>query len=99
MDIDNASEHVTEQVPNPCTRVQSLLYSIEGCTNPNICARVAVVSNEANVMLADFVLVVDHLLPACPVAAKVSKKRKNSQISGLEGNFKVGTGPKTGVEL
>ena len=41
LDIKNASEHVTKQVPNTRTRVQSLIYSIEGCTDPNICARVA----------------------------------------------------------
>ena len=54
-------------------------------------------SNEANGMLADFELAVDHLLPSCPIAAKVAKKRKNDQISGLGGNFKASTGPKTGV--
>ena len=54
VDIENASEHVTEQVPNPRTQVQSLLNSIDGCTNPNICARVAAVSNEFNGMQADF---------------------------------------------
>ena len=56
-------------------------------------------SNEANGMQADLELAVAHLLPACPVASKVSKKRKNAQISVLGGNFKAGTGPKTGVEL
>ena len=50
-------------------------------------------------MLADIELAVVHLLPACPVATKVAKKRKNAQISGLGGNFKAGTGPNTGVEL
>ena len=30
---------------------------------------------------------------------KVAKRHKNSQISGLGGNFKESTGPKTGVEL
>ena len=79
--------------------MQSLLDSIKGCTDPNICARVTAVSNEANRMQADFELAVAHLLPACPVASKVSKKRKNAQISVLGGNFKAGTGPKTGVEL
>ena len=53
VDIENASEHMTEQVPNPRTRVQILLGSIEGCTDPNICARVAAVSNESNGMQAD----------------------------------------------
>ena len=54
VDIDNTSEHVTGQVPNPRTRVQSILNSIEGCTGPNICARFAAVSNEVNGMQADF---------------------------------------------
>ena len=99
MDSNNASEHVTEQVKNPRTRVQSLLNSIEGFTDPKICARVAAVSNDANGMQADLEWAVFYLLPTCPVAAKVSKKRKNYQISGLGGNFKAGTGPYTSVEL
>ena len=99
MDIENAYEHVTEQVPNPRIRVQILLDSIEGCTNPNICARVATVSNEANVMQADFELAVAHIPPACTVTAKVNKKQKNAQIYGLGGNFKACNGPKTGAEL
>ena len=99
VDIENASEHVTEQVPNPCTRVKRLLGSIEGCTDPKICARVSVMSTEANGMQADFELAVSCLLTACPVAAKISKKRNNDQISGLGGKFKAGTVPKTGVEL
>ena len=78
VDIENESEHVTEQVPNPRTQVQSLLDLIEGCTDPNICARVAAVSNEANGMQSDFELAVAHLLPACHVAAKAPKKRKNA---------------------
>ena len=50
-------------------------------------------------MLADFEKAVAHLLPACPFAAKVAKKRKNANISGLGGNSKAGTVPMTGVEL
>ena len=50
-------------------------------------------------MQADFELAVAHLLPECPVAAKVSDKLKNAQISGLGGNLKAGTVPNTGVEL
>ena len=99
VDIENASEQITEQIPNARTRVQSLLDSVEGCTDTNICARVADISNEASGMLADFEKAVAHLLPACPVAAKLSKRRKNANIYGLGGNFKAGTGPKTGVEL
>ena len=99
VDIKNASEHVTEQVPNPRTRVQSPLNSIEGCTNPNIFAIVAAVSSDANGMQDDLERAVYHLFPTCSVAAKVAKKRENSQIFGLGGNFKAGTGPYTGVEL
>ena len=50
-------------------------------------------------MLADFEKAVAHLLPACPVAAKVAKKRKNVNISGLGVSLNAITGPKTGVEL
>jgi hypothetical protein len=99
VDIENAAEHIKEQIPEPRTRVQSLLDSIEGCKDPNVCARVAAISNETNGMLDDFEAAVAHLIPVCPVAAKVGKKRKNAQVSGLGGNLKAGTGPKTGVEL
>ena len=50
-------------------------------------------------MLNSFEYYVAHLLPACPVAAKVFKKCKGAQISGIGGGLKGGTGPKTGVEL
>ena len=52
-------------------------------------------------MLDDFEKAVAHLIPVCPVAAKVGKKRKNANVSGVGGNvnLKPGTGPKTGVEL
>ena len=99
VDIENASKHLTEQVKNPRKRIQSLLDSIEGCTNPKICARFAVVSNEANGMKSDFELAVAHFLNGCLVADKVAKKQKNAQISGLVGKFKAGAGPKTVVEL
>ena len=99
VDIENASEHITEQIPNARTRVQILLDSVEGCTDPKNCARVAAISNEASGILADFEKAVAHLLPACPVAVKVAKKIKNASISRLGGNFKAGTFPKTGVEL
>ena len=45
VDMENESENVTGQVPNPRTRVQILLDSIEGCTDPKICSRVAVVDH------------------------------------------------------
>ena len=101
VDIENAAEHIKEQIPAPRTRVQSLLDSIEGCKDPNVCARVAAISNEANGMLDNFEKAVAHLIPVCPVAAKVGKKRKNANVSGVGGNvnLKPGTGPKTGVEL
>jgi hypothetical protein len=39
----------------------------------------------------------EHLLPADPVANKLSKKRKNVHVSGVTSLKKVG--PMTGVEL
>ena len=42
--------------------------------------------------------VLKMLLPAS-VSAKVFKKRKDAQISGICGGLKVSTGTKTGVEL
>ena len=50
-------------------------------------------------MQADLELAVSHFLPACPDNVKVPKKQENAQISGLGGNFKAGTVPKTGVEV
>ena len=91
--------HSTEQIPNPRTRVQSLLDSIEGCTDPKVCTRVAAISNETNNMLDDFEAAVAHLIPVCPVASKFGNKPKNVCISGVGGNIKSGTGPKTGVEI
>ena len=64
VDIENASEHITEQIHNARTRVQSLLGSVEGCTDPKICARVAAISNKASGMLAGFEKTVAHILPA-----------------------------------
>ena len=72
---------------------------MDGWTDPKGCARLAAISNEALGMLNSFEDAVPQLLPACPVAAKVYKKRKGTHISGIGGGLKGGTGPKTGVEL
>ena len=56
----------------------------------------AAISNGALGMLNSFEDAVSHLLPACPIAAKVFKKRKGD---GIGGGMKGGTGPKTGVKL
>ena len=98
-DWETASLHVPDQVPIERTTVQSLLDSMDGCNYPKVCARLAVISNESLGMLNSFEYAVAHLLPALPVAAKVFKKSKGAQISGIGGSLKVGTGPKTGVEL
>ena len=72
---------------------------MDGCTGPKLCARLAAISNEALGMLNSFEDAVAHLLQACPIAAKVFKKRKGAQISGICGGLKGGTGPKVGVKL
>ena len=61
---------------------------MDGCTDPKVCARLAAISNEALGMLNSFEVAVAHLLTLCPVAAKVSKKRKGAQISGIGGGLK-----------
>ena len=99
VDIENAAQHIKEQIPDPRTRVQSLIDSIEGCTDAKVCARVAAISNETNGMLDDFEKAVTHLIPVCPVAAKVGKKRNRVTIAGVEGNSISKKEPKTGVEL
>ena len=50
-------------------------------------------------MLNRFEDAVAQLLQECHVVAKVFKKRKGTQISGIGGGLKGGTGPKMGVEL
>ena len=72
---------------------------MDGCTDPKVCARLAAISDEALGMLNSFEDALSHLIPACPVAAKVFKKRKGAQIYGIGGGMKCGTGPKTGVKL
>ena len=99
VDWETASLHVPDQVPIKRTRVQSLPDSMDGCTDPKVCARLAAISNEALGMLNSFEYAVANILQACPVAAKVFKKRKGAKISGIGGGLKGGTGSKTGVKL
>ena len=63
-----------DQDPIELKRVQSLLESMDGCTDTKVCARLAAISNEALGMLNSFEDAVAHLLLVCPVAAKVFKK-------------------------
>ena len=49
--------------------------------------------------MTNFENAVTYLLPACPVAAKLNKKRKSGTIVSVGGNHKSSTGPDTGVEL
>ena len=53
VDIVHAALHIQEQIPDSRTRVQSLIDSIEGCTDLNVCAWVTAMSNETNNMLDD----------------------------------------------
>ena len=46
VDWETASLHVPDQVPIKGTRVQSLIDSMDGCTDPKVCARLAAISNE-----------------------------------------------------
>ena len=87
VDWETASLHVTDQVPIEQTRVQSLLDSMDGCTDPKVCARLADISNEALGMLNSFEDAVAHLLPSCPVASKVFKKGNSAQISCISGSI------------
>ena len=72
---------------------------MDGCTDIKVCARLATISNEALGMHNSFEDAVSHLLPVWPVAAKVYKKHRRAQISGICGGLKGDTGPKTGFEL
>ena len=92
-------QHVPDQVSIERTIVQSLLDSMDGCTDPKVCARLAAISDEALGMINSFEYAVAHLLPSFPVAAKFFMNPKGAQISGIGGGLKGGTGPKTGVEL
>ena len=97
VEIETAVQYVPYQVPLPSTRVTNLLNSIETCVDPNIAARRAAITIEANNMWNNWEKAVEHLLPADPVANKIGKKRKNAHVSGVTSLKKVG--PKTGVEL
>ena len=99
VDWETASLQVLDQVPIERTIVQSLLGSMDSCTDPKVCASLTAISNEALGMLNNFEDADAHLLPACPIAAKVFKKRKGAQISGIGGGLKYGTGPNTGVKI
>ena len=72
---------------------------MDGCNDPKVCASLVAISNEYLGMLNSFEYSVTHLLPSCPVAAKVFKKRKGAHISVIGGGLKGGTGPKTGVKI
>ena len=98
MELETAAQYMPHQVPLPTTRVQSLLDSIDDCQDPNIAARRAAITIEHNRMHDDWEAAVAHLLPACPVAAKLHKKRKNAEVSGVGGALDR-VGPKTGVEF
>ena len=99
VDWETAAQHVPDQVPEARSRVKSLLDSMENCQDGKVAARVAYVSDERNGMMTNFENAATYLLPACPVAAKLSKKRKTVTIESVGGNLKSGTGPDTGVEL
>ena len=64
VDWEKASLHVPEQVTIERTIFQSLLDSMDGCTNSKVCARLAAISNEALGMLNIFEYAVAHLLPS-----------------------------------
>ena len=84
VECETAAKYIPDQVPNPETRVQNLLTSIEGCTDPKIAAASTAVRLEQNSMLNDWEKAITHLFPACLVATKARKKRKNVNISPLQ---------------
>ena len=99
VDWETSAQHVPDQVPEAQTRVKILLASMENCQDGKVAARVAYVSDERNGMMTNFENAVTYLLPACPIAAKLNKKRKSVTIASVGGNLKSGTGLDTGVEL
>ena len=84
-EIETASQHVTEKIPNQRTQVQNFLDSFEGCTDSKVCAHVSTVSTKINGTSDNFELALPQLLPAFPIAANIRSKRNNSQISTLGG--------------
>ena len=62
VDWETASLHVPDQVTIERTRVQSLLDSMDSCTDPKVYARLAEISNEALGMINSFEDAVAHLL-------------------------------------
>ena len=84
-EIETASQHVTEKIPNQRTQVQNFVDSVEGCTDSKVCARASAVSTKINGMSDNFELAVPHLFPAFPIVANIRSKRNNAQISTLGG--------------
>ena len=95
--IETAALHVTDQPPNECTRVQSLLDSIDDCTDPTICSRVANINDDLNAMHDDWEAAVAYFLSVDPIYQRQNgSKRKIGNISSMEsGGMKVGTGANT----
>ena len=61
--------------------------------------RVAAVTNKIDGMSDEFEKSVSHLLPYCTVEVKTGTNQNNVQISDFGRDLKMGTGPKSGVEL
>ena len=109
-----ATEHVPYQLPDEYTRVTFLLDSIES-SDAELQAAMASVKQDKQEggMRNDFEKTVATLLPADPVAKKVTisgNKRASVQISEAQAqsedganvsslNIRSGKGPKTGVDL
>ena len=111
--MEAASTHVPYQLPNGHTRVGYLLDSIE-TSDAELQAAMASIRQDKSEdgLRSNFEAAVATLLPADPVAKKITKagdKRRNAQISQVtfEGDaseiaalkIKSGKGPKTGVAL
>ncbi len=100
MEWETVAQTIPDQVPSPETRVQNLLTSIDGCTDPHIATTRSAVNIEDNDMLNGWEKTISHLLPACPVASNASKKHKNANISGVGGsNTLKKVGSNTDVEV
>lgn len=96
--MQEASEHVSIQLPNERSRVGYLLDSIE-CQDLYVITQLAQIKSNDPSLRENFEASVTSLIPVDPVVKKKGKNEANklANISGID--FKKGKGTRTGVDL
>ena len=97
IEMEAAADHVSHEVAGQYTRVKRLITSIDSCKDPGIQAVISTINNRANNLHADMTGAYLPRLPACPIAKRLNKKRKNAQILSVGGSILRKGASKTGV--